>query len=57
MSLVARCTPISREDGSTVYHIGASFQHLPRAVSNKLVHYLFDVQRKAIARGIKKNDE
>ena len=57
MSLVARCTPISREDGTTVYHIGASFQHLPREVSNKLVHYLFDVQRKKIAKGIKMDDE
>ena len=57
ISLVARCTPISREDGTTVYHIGASFQHLSRAVSNKLVHYLFDVQRKTIAKGIKKDDE
>lgn len=57
MSLVARCTPITRDDGTTVYHIGASFQHLPRAVSNKIVHYLFIVQRTTIARGINKDDE
>ena len=40
----------------TIVHIGAAFQHLPRAVSNQIVHYLFAVQRATIAKGINKND-
>lgn len=52
MCQIARCTRIDREDGVTVYHVGASFQHLSRAISNKIVRYLFGVQRTRIARGI-----
>ena len=52
MCHVARCTSIEREDGVHVYHIGVSFEHLPRVTTNKIVHYLFAVQRTTLAKGI-----
>lgn len=57
MSRVARCTSVERNDGTRVYHIGAAFQHLSPAVSNKIVRYLFSVQRAIIAKGIHNNEE
>lgn len=53
MCKVVRCSPVERADESVVYHVGAAFQHLPRAVSNKIVRYLFAVQRANIAKGVK----
>lgn len=53
MSIVARCTTIKRDGDTDIYHIGASFQDLPRATTNKIVQYLFSVQRQHIARGVK----
>ncbi len=53
MCQVAHVAPVERSDGSVIYHIGAAFQHLPRSVSNKIVRYLFAVQRANIAKGIK----
>lgn len=52
MSYIARCLPVEREGQPTLYHIGASFQNLPRAVTNKIVRYLFAVQRDRIVRGV-----
>jgi len=57
MSRVARCAAVERDDGTRIYHIGAAFQYLPRAVSNKIVRYLFTVQRTAIAKGIYSDKE
>ena len=48
-----RCAAVERADGSVVYHVGAAFLHLPRAISNKIVRYLFSVQRANIAKGLK----
>lgn len=53
MCRVVRCAQIERPDESIIYHVGAAFQHLPRAVSNKIVRYLFSVQRANIAKGLK----
>jgi len=53
MCRVVRCSPMERPDGMVIYHVGACFQHLPRATSNKIVRYLFAVQRANIAKGIK----
>jgi c-di-GMP-binding flagellar brake protein YcgR len=53
MCRVVRCSPIERADGIVIYHVGAAFQHLPRATANKIVRYLFAVQRANIAKGIK----
>ena len=55
MSRVARCSLIEREDGVRIYHIGVGFENFSRAVANKVVHYLFTVQRTTIAKGI--NDQ
>ena len=35
-----------------IYHVGVKFKHLSRPVVNRLVHYLFGVQRKYIAKGV-----
>ena len=56
MSLIVRCTPVERADGTRIYHVGAKFQYLPHAVSNKIVRYLFNVQRSIIAKGIHQKD-
>ena len=53
MCRVVRCEAVERADESVVYHVGAAFQHLPRAVTNKIVRYLFAVQRANIAKGLK----
>jgi c-di-GMP-binding flagellar brake protein YcgR len=52
MSQVARCNVIMRDDKIYIYHIGVGFENLPRAVANKIVHYLFTVQRTSIAKGV-----
>ena len=53
MCRVVRCEPVERGDDSIVYHVGAAFQHLSRAVVNKIVRYLFTVQRANIAKGLR----
>lgn len=55
MSQVVRCTPVQRGDDDYVYQVGASFQHLSRNIANKIVHYVFTVQREIIAKGIGKD--
>ena len=52
MSQVARCNLVPRDDKIRIYHVGVRFENLPRAVANKIVHYLFTVQRTTIAKGI-----
>ena len=53
MCRVVRCAPVERADETVVYHVGAAFMHLPRAVTNKIVRYLFAVQRANLAKGLK----
>ncbi|MCR5756509.1 MAG: PilZ domain-containing protein [Selenomonas sp.] len=53
MCRIVRCTPVERADGSVIYHVGAAFLNLPRATSNKIIRYLFAVQRAIIAKGFK----
>lgn len=53
MCHVVRVSPVERSDGTIIYHVGAAFEHLPRDISNKIVRYLFSVQRANIARGFK----
>lgn len=52
MCKIARCSCIPLDDERVIYHVGAGFQHLSRSVSNKLVNYIFEVQRKELALGI-----
>lgn len=56
MSMIVRCTSVERTAGSKIYHIGAKFEYLPHAVRNKIVRYLFNVQRAIIAKGIHRNE-
>ena len=52
MSRIVRCTKQKTPDGGIVYRVGACFIDMPRATVNKIVKYLFAVQRRAIAKGI-----
>ena len=52
MSQVVRCVRQEDPDGRTYYHVGVRFMDLPRPTVNKLVKYLFAVQRRALAKGI-----
>ena len=50
MSRIMRCTRIEREDDLPVYHVGVQFQSLSRALRDKIVRYLFQVQRAQVGR-------
>ena len=52
MGRVVRCWPVNPEEEHPIYHVGVSFGELPRATVNKIVHYLFSVQRTSIAKGV-----
>ncbi len=49
---IVRVARVERDDGTSVWRVGAAFQNVPRPVTNKIVHYIFTVQRQSIARGI-----
>lgn len=51
MGRVIHSTEFERPDGN-VYHVGTSMEHLSRTIMNKIVRYLFAVQRRNIAKGI-----
>ena len=51
MGKVIHATAFERPDG-TVYHVGTHMEHLSRQIMNKIVRYLFYVQRRNIAKGI-----
>lgn len=51
MTRIARCVRVEQSD-KAIYHIGVRFLTLTRPVSNKLVHFIFDLQRKSLAKGI-----
>ncbi len=51
MGRVIHSTKFERPDGD-VYHVGTHMEHLSRAIMNKIVRYLFYVQRRNIAKGI-----
>ena len=48
MARVRRCKPINPKAVYLKYHIGVDFGYLPRSVINRIVHYLFSVQRSKI---------
>ena len=50
MSRIMRCTRIEREDDLPVYHVGVQFQSRSRALRDKIVRYLFQVQRAQVGR-------
>lgn len=51
MCRVARCVE-AKADGKTVYQIGVEFLSINRMIQNKLVKYIFDLQRDGLAKGI-----
>lgn len=52
MCMVARCMTIET-DANPVYLVGVRMLNLTRPVRNKLVKYIFDLQRQSLAKGIK----
>ena len=51
MSRVARCIEVDVK-GEKVYQIGVQFLSISRSVQNKLVRFIFDLQRDGLAKGI-----
>jgi c-di-GMP-binding flagellar brake protein YcgR len=51
MCRVARCAEIDI-NGEKVYHIGTEFLSIDRNVQNRLIRYIFDLQRRGLAKGI-----
>ncbi len=52
MSHVVRCTEVENGSGAKLFHVGVGFEQLSRTTVNKIVRYLFTVQRRSIAKGI-----
>lgn len=50
MTHVMRCTRIEREDDTPIYHIGVQFQEISRSMRDKIIRYLFQVQRAQVER-------
>ncbi|WP_037325641.1 flagellar brake protein [Anaerovibrio sp. RM50] len=53
MCRVARCAEID-VNGEKVYHIGTEFLSIDRNVQNRLIKFIFDLQRRGLAKGIEK---
>ena len=49
MGRVMRCSEVKKGE---VYHIGVQLMNISRAVRNKLVKYVFDIQRADLAKGL-----
>ena len=52
MARVVRSVELKRPQGNSAYLIGVSFIDLPKDRTNKIVKWLFAVQRRAIAKGV-----
>lgn len=52
MGRVVRCWPVNPKEKHPIYHVGVSLGELPKAAVNKIINYLFSVQRKSIAKGV-----
>ena len=50
MTRVMRCTRVERDGGSPIYHIGVQFQGISRSMRDKIIRYLFQVQRAQVER-------
>ena len=50
MTRVMRCTRVEREGSPTIYHIGVQFQAISRSMRDKIIRYLFQVQRAQVER-------
>lgn len=56
MGRVVRCRPVDPTGKHPIYHVGVAFGELPRAVTNKIIRYIFSVQRQDLAKGIASSD-
>lgn len=50
MTQVMRSTRIEREDNAAIYHIGVQFESISRSMRDKIIRYLFQVQRAQVER-------
>lgn len=52
MGTVMRCSEVELPKAGKVFQIGTKMMDLPRPVRNKLIKYIFELQRKELAKGI-----
>ena len=52
MGTVMRCSEIDLPKDGKVFQIGTKMMDLPRPIRNKLIKYIFELQRKELAKGI-----
>lgn len=52
MGRVMRCLKIELDDATKRYRIGVRMLNLTRPIRNRLVRYIFDVQRQELAKGV-----
>ena len=48
---IAQCRQINI-DGLRKFHVGAKFLHLERPIQNRLIRFIFDIERKNLSKGI-----
>ena len=52
MGRVMRCSTVELDDATKRYQIGVRMLNLTRPIRNRLVRYIFDVQRQELAKGV-----
>ena len=52
MCRVIRCVQVSRKGEPPLFHVGAKFENISHTDTEKIVHYLFYVQRQGLIKGI-----
>lgn len=52
MGTVMRCSEVELPKAGKVFQIGTAMMDLPRPVRNRLIKYIFDIQRKELSKGI-----
>lgn len=52
MGRIIRCTPVEARRDERLYHVGVRMLDLSRPVRNRLIRYIFEIQRKELAKGI-----
>lgn len=52
MGRVQRCTGVDIPQKGRIYHVGVKMLDLTRPIRNRLVHYIFEIQRKELAKGL-----
>lgn len=51
MGRVMRCSRVEQPDGRRLFHVGVRLLNLTRPIRNRLVHYIFNVQRQDLSKG------